>query len=284
MSQVKNYIFQNLNFVDFTVYQYGEEQCRPLHFFGPAIRNHYLLHYVISGKGTYHINDIHYELRAGEAFLICPNVVTIYNADARDPWHYMWIEFDGLKASEYLAQAGLTPSSPIYRPMVYERENPVLESLSYIIGHPEESPLHLMGHFYLFLDGLIRCSSYRKSSKTGNLQEFYVQEAIQYIERRYTGRLTIEEIAEHCNLNRSYFGRIFREVTHSTPQEFLMNYRIQKACQLLANTNYSIGEIASMVGYENQLHFSRAFKSICQLPPREWRSRSKAHSGQEQIL
>ena len=50
-------VFQDERFMDLTVYQYGYEQCEPLHSFGPYVRNNYLFHYVISGKGCLHAND-----------------------------------------------------------------------------------------------------------------------------------------------------------------------------------------------------------------------------------
>ena len=59
------------------------------------------------------------------------------------------------------------------------------------------------------------------------------------------------------------------------PQEFLMNYRMVKATELLKLTSLSIADISSAVGYENQLHFSRAFKNIYGISPREWRNQNK---------
>ena len=72
--------------------------------------------------------------------------------------------------------------------------------------------------------------------------------------------------------NRSYFGKIFHETMGKTPQEFLIHYRMTKACQLLKSTQMSIKDIAAAVGYPNQLHFSRAFHQILGASPRAWRN------------
>ena len=66
-------IFPDEHFMDLTLYQFGYEKCAPLHSFGPFVRNHYLFHYVISGKGTLHSNDAHdnaaiYHLTEGSGF------------------------------------------------------------------------------------------------------------------------------------------------------------------------------------------------------------------------
>lgn len=82
-------------------------------------------------------------------------------------------------------------------------------------------------------------------------------------------------MAEVCGINRSYFGKVFKEALGKTPQEFLINYRMAKAAELLKLTKLSIGDISNAVGYENQLHFSRAFKSIYGKSPRDWRNENQ---------
>lgn len=74
-----------------TVYYCGYEKCEGGHFWGPAVRNQYLLHYIISGKGTYTVGEETYTLHANECFLIRPGERTYYIADREDPWEYMWV-------------------------------------------------------------------------------------------------------------------------------------------------------------------------------------------------
>lgn len=272
---MKNYIYGNSNQIDLTLYQYGMEECNSYHSFGPAVRNHYLLHYILFGRGTYNNQYTTYQLKAGQAFLITPNALTMYHADAKEPWTYIWIEFDGLKAAEYLSMAGLSQTAPIFIPFSYEKSNPVSEHLIYMMEHPKESQLNIMGHLYLFFDALIKNSSCRKINKTGNLQEFYMQAAVNFVEQNYNKNISVEDIADCCNLNRSYFGKLFKDNMSVTPQEFLMKYRLNKACDLLQGTDKLIGEIAAAVGYDNQLHFSRAFRSVYGTAPREWRNQHK---------
>lgn len=113
-------IFPNESFLDLKPYQYGWEECAPLHSFGPFIRSHYLFYYIISGKGMLFSHAVNggireYELGADQGFLICPGQISLYTADEQDPWKYVWIEFDGMRAAEYLWSAGLEQDQPIYR-------------------------------------------------------------------------------------------------------------------------------------------------------------------------
>ena len=98
--------------LDLRLYQYGWEQCAPLHSFGPFVRNHYLVHYIISGRGTLDSSVSGktartYHLEAGQGFLIWPGQINTYSADQDEPWRYVWLEFDGLRAAGYLEAAGL---------------------------------------------------------------------------------------------------------------------------------------------------------------------------------
>ena len=109
MSEYAFSIFPNDNFLDFRLFQYGWEQCEPLYSFGPYVRNHYLFHYVISGRGGLVSNDENgesrrYQLEPGQGFLICPGLVNTYTADEQQPWKYVWLEFDGLRLTQAAEQ------------------------------------------------------------------------------------------------------------------------------------------------------------------------------------
>lgn len=269
-------IFPNENFMDLRLYQYGWEQCSPLHSFGPFVRNHYLFHYVISGYGSLDSTDqggvshMHY-LSPGQGFMICPGQINTYLADEENPWKYVWLEFDGLRAGEYVDRAGLGLSQPIYRPQSLAQGEAVGSTMLYIAEHPEASALHLVGHLCLFLDRLIQSSSTRRDLRGSQLKDFYIQEAINFMEQNYNREVTVEEIADACRLNRSYFSKLFKECVGCPPQEFLIRLRLTRAADQLKGTNSSIGVIAAQCGYPNQLHFSRAFKKRYGLSPREWR-------------
>ncbi len=280
MHKVKFAIFPNQSFVDLGLYQFGREACTPGHSFGPARRNHYLFHYVLSGKGTLYSDDSQgnshtYTIRAGEGFMIFPEQVSLYVADMSSPWEYAWVEFDGLRVKHALEGAGFSETEPIYRAKIPELREKLRDEILYIVDHSENSVFELIGHMYLFMDCLTRSAENAGKVITSRLREFYIREAVAYIENNYQRDMTIEEMADALRLNRSYFGKIFRLSTGKSPQRFLMNYRMIKAAELLAGTERPINEIGQSVGYENPLHFSRAFKTIYGVSPRDWRKRKR---------
>lgn len=281
MSDFAFSIFPNENFMDLRLYQYGWEKCKPLHSFGPHVRNHFLFHFIIDGQGSLDAvgedgERRQYQLSAGQGFLICPGQVTTYSADRQQPWTYVWVELDGLRAAELLEDAGLSLAQPIYTPRDPSQAEAVRQEMMYIADHPDASPISLIGHLYLFLDALILSSSTRRRARPGQFQDFYIQEAVTYMEQHYgNDRLTVEEVADVCRLNRSYFSRLFREKMGCPPQEFLIRLRLSKAAELMTSSRASIGSIAAMCGYANQLHFSRAFHKHYGVSPREWRNQNR---------
>lgn len=273
-------IFPNENFIDLGMFQCGREACTPCHSFGPVTRNHYLFHYVLSGTGTLMADDAKgitqtYSVRSGQGFLIFPEQITTYYADQHSPWEYSWIEFDGLRVKEALSLTDFSLNHPIYHPHSKDLQEQMVKEMNYIISHPKESSFHLLGHLYLFFDYFIQSAKSTRLTQSSKMSDYYIQEAIHYMEQNFQNDISIEEIAAVCGINRSYLGKIFRYSIGRSPQEFLMNYRMVKATELLKLTTLSIADIGTAVGYGNPLHFSRAFKNIYGVSPREWRNEHK---------
>ncbi|MDE7016499.1 MAG: AraC family transcriptional regulator [Lachnospiraceae bacterium] len=283
MSEVIFSVFPSENFVDLGLYQFGWEQCDPSHSFGPAARNHYLFHFCLSGTGTLYANNSKgetdtYQIKSGQGFMLFPHQICTYIADNAIPWEYVWIEFDGLRAKETVELAGLSIDQPVYKARYKDLSEIMKSEMLYIVNHKEESPFHLIGHLYLFIDSFVRSATSAQINKGNSLRDFYIKEAFSFIEQNFQNNISVEDIASCCGLNRSYFGKIFRENTGKSPQDFLITYRMVKATELLKLTQLTIGDIGNAVGYPNQLHFSRAFKNVYGLSPRQWRIENTAKS------
>ena len=176
-----------------------------------------------------------------------------------------------------MSAAGLGTDQPIYRPKNMALAEEMKDIMLYVADHPTASPLHLIGYLCLFLDALIQSSATRQETPGAKLQEFYIQEAVNFMELNYQRELTVEEIASVCRLNRSYFSKLFKENMGCPPQEFLIRLRLSKAAEMMKTTSASIGDISASCGYPNQLHFSRAFRQRYGVSPREWRSQNKLY-------
>ena len=87
----------------------GRQDCHDLHSWGPGVRQCYIIHYIISGKGTFTCGKKTYTLTAGQSFLICPEQVVQYAPDENEPWEYVWVDFVGEQCRQILARSVLNP-------------------------------------------------------------------------------------------------------------------------------------------------------------------------------
>ena len=216
-----------------------------------------------------------FSIKSRQGFMIFPNQITTYIADKDLPWEYVWVEFDGLRVKSILDACGFSPNNPVYHAKSKDLREEMMNEMIYITQNRDSSPIHLIGHLYLFLDYLARSTASAPLSSGSSLRDFYIHEALNYIEHNFQNDITVEDIADVCGLNRSYFGKIFKNAVGKTPQEFLLNYRMLKATELLKLTRLSIRDVSNAVGYANPLHFSRAFRNIYGIPPRDWRNQNQ---------
>lgn len=274
-------LFPNERYMDLTLIQYGMEQCPANYSYGPATRNHYLFHYILSGKGKLYSTDSTgishtYPLSAGAGFMIFPGQINTYTADGDNPWSYCWLEFDGTKANDVLTSTGITIDSPIYHPINNELRDEMKDEMLSIIYSDKQTSLYLIAHLFLFLDALIRSSFNHSTLSAGKLKDLYIREATAFVEQNYQhSSITIKDMASFCNLNQNYLAKIFKESLNQTPQQFLIYYRMNKAAELLRHTLLPISEISKQVGYPNQLNFSRTFKNTFGISPQNWRKENR---------
>ncbi len=265
-------MIHRLNHTDLNMYQCGTEFCDPGHYYGPAVRDHYLIHYIHSGQGRFCVGEDVYHLHGGQGFLICPNIVTYYQADPHDPWNYSWVGFHGLKAESYLKGAGLSAHSPIFSTNGDDFIGVLFRNMIEAKNLQKGREIRLLGYLYLFLSQLIEHNSNGGFTDPGcTRKESYVKKAIDYIEMNYSRKMSIAELSHSIGLDRSYLGSIFREQLNTSLQDFLKNYRMDKACELMKNENLSIGDISRSVGYDDPLLFSKLFKKCKGSSPREYR-------------
>lgn len=264
------YVAQDQLFIDLNLIQFGWEHCDSLHSYGPAVRNHFLFHYVIDGKGTLDTSGKTFTITKGQGFLLCPGQTSMYTADEDDPWYYAWIEFDGMQARQMMTLAGMSESQPIYTP-VDSSDMEIEKLLLKIVEEAEKSPIRLVGMAMILIDRIVETSKTRIHEEKKKLRDFYMREAINFIDGNYMRDISVEEIADSSGLNRSYFSRIFKDTFGESPQRFLLKYRMYKASELLKNTKMPVAEVGASVGYDNQLHFSRAFRNIFGISPKNYR-------------
>ena len=256
---------------------FGVEQCAPGFSVGPRVRENYHLHVILSGKGSVRVRGKTYQLHGSQTFLIKPDEVSFYQADERDPWHYCWVSFNGASAKDYMDAAGFPDG--VYARDCYVDANEFL-MLAWKLLECGENTLQqelrrlslTLEFIALMIDSGVRSSQPRRRDDSPDI---YVDHALDVIRRQYAD-IKISDIAKRIGINRSYLTSIFKSRTGLSPQEYLLRYRLNMACQLLLTTSQPIQEVARQIGYENPMTFSKMFKGAYGVSPSAYRAQSAA--------
>lgn len=253
-----------------SVYNVGIQKCKPRYQWGPGVRNHYLLHHVLSGKGYFEIGGKSYHLKTGDTFLIYPNMEACYRADPDEPWEYTWVGFAGTDAFFLLKHTDFSQESPVLEQA--KISGTIKQKIMEVYAAKGNSFCHavaMTGALYSMIAMLMENSSVVSGHQ--NPREEHVKQAVRYIAEHYSYPITIEDIARYTGVCRSYLYRMFREVLKKSPKDYMEEYRIRQACEMLGETNLPITTIAHSIGYEDSLYFSKAFKKCMGQPPSEYR-------------
>lgn len=253
------------NSLGLAVYNCGVQRCGSGHSWGPAVRDHYLIHCIVSGKGTFSTGGRQYRLGAGDGFLVVPSSVVSYAADRNDPWEYCWVGFNGTDAKRLMEQTGLLQNGPVF----HSRQAALLQKLLVGIcntsgtGYSQEARME--SGLLMFLAALMEEFGVLPVLRRDGYE--YVQKAIRYIDYHYSENISINDVARSAGISRSHLYRLFMRHISIAPNEYLMRYRIGKAVSLLENGMLTVGEAAYSTGFSDQLYFSRAFKKYMGAPP-----------------
>lgn len=252
----------------------GCSKTGPLHSFGPALKPHYLIHYILSGKGRFSIGEKEYPLEAGYGFLITPEELAFYQADEKDPWTYVWVGFNGASAEEYMRSMGLSITSPVFQS---DRSGELYAAVKDMMEHNTfgtANDLRRSGQLAIFLSVIAQSAPVAEKDEEDRANT-YVRKAVEFIQGNYCNPIRVTDVADYVCINRSYLYTLFRNSMGMSPQQFLMTFRITKAAQLLQLTSLPVESIALSCGYQDPLVFTKAFRQMKKLSPTAYRKELK---------
>ena len=252
----------------------GMEECTPGYEYGPNIRTSYVIHMIASGKGCLLRDGRNWNIEKGDAFLIRPKEECTYQADEYDPWRYLWIGFHGPRADEMARHAGF----PEERPVMHCRNmDEICRHMTHLLEARDltyVNSLIRMSELYAIFALLTENASVPAEEKTqdGRMESLYVESAIDLLINA-RGDVKVADVAHTIGISRSYLTSVFKKETGLSPQQYLMNFRMEKAANLLRSTLSPVNVVAEEVGYSDSLAFSRAFKNYYGKSPTAFRAR-----------
>ena len=237
----------------------------------PNGRIDYQLIYIASGHAHFIFDGEEHILAAGHMVLYCPKQPQEYIYYIDEHPEVYWVHFTGTQVDNLLQKYSLlshgqilcTGTSPSYER--YFRQ--MIQELQLCRPHYENA---LILQFEELLISISRHTDTQWFDNAFARKE--VEYAIHYFNENYNKNINIEEYAASRHMSISWFIRNFKRYCKMTPLNYIVGIRISNAKTLLENTTYNITEIASIVGYDNPLYFSRLFCKREGISPREYRN------------
>lgn len=229
-----------------------------------------IFQYTVSGSGIIEIDGTTYHLKPGEAFMIkVPENFHYYLPQDGEKWEFIYITLYGSEALRCFEDLR-TSYGPVLR--VHPHSAPV-QTLTkiYKMGAKQsiQSSYRAQALAYEFIMSLYEY----KESKKDSMEDWpdSIVSAALYIHHHYSREVTLEDLAQVAGLSRYHFTRLFKETTGITPIQYVTNFRIQQAADLLINSSIKIESIANQVGYQNANYFNKVFHKVTGESPGSFR-------------
>lgn len=260
---------------DLNVYWCGRDESSlpPGNINGPVIRDCHVIQYCLGGKGTIYIDGIAFPIEAGQAFIFFPDTVVLEKADEEQPWHFIWSHIKGYKIDFYLNNIGINKENPVLPGLNNEKILNWLTEIYYLHDKTDlvSELLRTSYAFGLFAEFLTISQTLDIHADNSNNEDSYIENAVRYIEGHYFRKIKVTDVANYIGLNRSYFFTLFKKRFSISPQEYLIRFRIKKACDFLSNPSATVSNVAYSVGYDPTV-FSPIFKRITGITPTEYKN------------
>ena len=241
----------------------------------PRGRVDWQLLFVASGKTHFYIGGKEQIVTAGHMVLFQPKEEQHYEYFGEDRPEVYWVHFTGGAVKEILRSYDIPLDEHIFfagTPAAYTQlfKNMIEEFQTCKVGYKEMLEMNLR---QLFL--MIQRTRLEKPPLVTTAVQQEMDFARQYFHEHYNEPINIEEYAQSRHTSISLFMRNFKKVYGVSPKQYLLNIRMNNAQNLLETTDYTVAEIAAIVGYDNSLYFSRIYHKQKGQAPSDYRKRMK---------
>ena len=246
--------------------------------------------YVIEGNINITIQNNEYTLHKNEIALIAPESIHSIRQHNDEPAVYFNILFrfsmlsggeEAICKKKYL--------DPIYErkfimPEYLDDSNPIKSELEPLINNltdinwPDGNKNELLIKARLLeIMHIIKnhCKKAQGDEKNANEVNRKIKKSLIYLETNYHENITIAQIAKVSNFSESYFSKLFRQLTGSSFTRYLKDYRLERAAQMLRNSDSRVSDVAFLVGFNNLSYFTRAFKTKYKINPKAYKEKYK---------
>jgi len=250
----------------------GYEKCAPDFDINRTNYPYYFVKYTLRGQGTLEIDAQTLLLKPGVLTGFEPGIAHHYKADPTDPMEHIFITFLGNQAPDLFRKSTLSENHYIETANPEQILNQFRKIIDVGLQKPSFSQEICCHYLYILLLEMAASSADPTAHVSISMQTY--QKCKAYIDHHFSWIETPGEVAEQCDIDVRYMASLFKKHCRTSPSQYIMALKLNKAANLLLNTDDKIKEIAEQVGFGDPYHFSKNFKQFHGLSPNHYR---KAH-------
>lgn len=241
----------------------------------------YELYFLISGSRKYFLSTQIFTIQPNQIMLIKPNASHQVTINLNIPYerYVLYISTKMMsKLCKEFPSISQTPNTPFFSlpENAFKQTIKLLTSLQHETNIKDSHSSDIVKSLLAELLILIHRNADTTSSAASK-KDIRLQNAIDYMIENFAEPLTLKKCAEIACMSRTHFSRVFHQTTASNFKEFLNQIRINKACELLAETNETVAQIALLVGFSSESYFGHIFRKTKKISPSKYRNQNKVN-------
>lgn len=231
----------------------------------------HLLILCVAGRGKVSCGGHTKTLNPGQALILPKGAAHQYQSNNKTPWTIYWVHLDGHLAEQFVSMLQADESAEL----IFETPNlaEVLNEFEQLLACRHAT--YQFNNFVLASNILRKLFSYfiaqNQLPLSNESNQINLQIIDGYLEENIDKQISLEQMAEVSGLSKFHFAKKFQKQTGVSPVRYFLESKIKHACELIDRTQLTIKEVSSRLGYDDPYYFSRLFKKIMGLSPKQYR-------------
>lgn len=225
----------------------------------------FFIQYTVSGTGSFVLDGTRHAIKRGDAFLLRPHDRFRFEANEDNPWHFIWLQFNGAFAEVFLRDC-------FGEGRVYHTSNPYLvksafeDTLAAFLRF-DSDPSEVGASLFQLMCAMKRTNEERSIPLRKNQSDTIFHQAKNFIDTNITLGVRVSDVIRFLHVDRSYLFKLFHKRYGISPQRYILNQKLAYAYKLICVGGVSVKRAAESVGYVHQSEFSKLFKAHYGFPP-----------------
>ena len=231
----------------------------------------YIFIIVKDGKGTVASSEKRTTITKGSGIVIKPNENIKLRADSIEPFTLIQIYISGKSIAGVVSTIEKKENSLLLN---FDNNNKIPDTAYDLIIECSKTYKNDFGIILCVYDFINSIEEHYMDKKIPT-KNVYMTRAVDYIKHNYNKNISVENIANLLGIERSYLSRLFKTYKNKSTQNYIIDYRMNKAKRMFEEEDMNVSQVCAAVGYTNIYCFSRIFKSRVGMPPKEYMERCK---------